>query len=157
MTILAAARNRLWARNCFLNRKLKAYFSIYPYLLSDTMVGLTRIKAADVQIPKLTARIYNQWRELITPVWRKRYMGYVDGDVKKPTDLSQQQIWTENDAIAVSLLSLRYQMLNLVMWWVSMTRREYRTHWEDPSARRYRKASEFDSRIYQVQTVRHVN
>jgi hypothetical protein len=69
------------------------------------MVGLTRIKAADVQIPKLTARNYNQWRELITPCLKGRGVwGYIDGDVKKPTDLSQQQIWTENDAIAVSIL-----------------------------------------------------
>jgi hypothetical protein len=69
------------------------------------MVGLTRIKAADVQIPKLTARNYNQWRELITPCLKGRGIwGYVDGDVKKPTDLSQQQIWTENDAVAVSIL-----------------------------------------------------
>jgi gag-polypeptide of LTR copia-type/Zinc knuckle len=69
------------------------------------MVGLTRIKAADVQIPKLTARNYNQWRELITPCLKGRGIwGYVDGDVKKPTDLSQQQIWTENDAIAVSII-----------------------------------------------------
>jgi gag-polypeptide of LTR copia-type len=69
------------------------------------MVGLTRIKAADVQIPKLTARNYNQWRELITPCLKGRGIwGYVDGDVKKPADLSQQQIWTENDAIAVSII-----------------------------------------------------
>jgi hypothetical protein len=69
------------------------------------MVGLTRIKAADVQIPKLTARNYNQWRELITPCLKGRGIwGYVVGDVKKPTDLSQQQIWTENDAIAVSII-----------------------------------------------------
>ena len=69
------------------------------------MVSLTRIKAADVQIPKLTARNYNQWRELITPCLKGRGVwGYIDGDVKKPIDPSQQQIWTENDAIAVSIL-----------------------------------------------------
>jgi hypothetical protein len=69
------------------------------------MATLTASKPADLQIPKLTANNYKVWSELTTEALKGRAVWeYARGEVEKPEEKNQLQIWVQNNAIASGII-----------------------------------------------------
>jgi hypothetical protein len=58
------------------------------------MATLTASKPADLQIPKLTASNHKTWSELTTEALKGRAVReYAQGEVERPEEKDQLQIW----------------------------------------------------------------
>jgi transposase InsO family protein len=69
------------------------------------MAALTASKPADLQIPKLTANNYKTWSELTTEALKGRAVWeYTQGEVERPEEKDQLQIWVQNNAIASGII-----------------------------------------------------
>jgi hypothetical protein len=69
------------------------------------MATLTASKPADLQIPKLTDSNYKVWSELTTEALKGRAVWeYAQGEVERPEEKDQLQIWVQNNAIASGIM-----------------------------------------------------
>ena len=69
------------------------------------MATLTASRPADLHIPKLTTSNYKVWSELITEALKGRAVWeYTQGEVARPEDKDQLQIWVQNNAIASGII-----------------------------------------------------
>lgn len=69
------------------------------------MATLVAVKAADIQIPKLTGTNYCVWSELIIEALEGRGVwGYTQELIKEPTDESEKAIWRQNNVVAVGII-----------------------------------------------------
>jgi hypothetical protein len=69
------------------------------------MATLTASRPADLHIPKLTTSNYKVWSELTTEALKGRAVWeYVQGEVARPEDKDQLQIWVQNNAIASGII-----------------------------------------------------
>jgi len=69
------------------------------------MATLTASKPADLHIPKLTTSNYKVWSELTTEALKGRAVWeYTQGEVARPEDKEQLQIWVQNNAIASGII-----------------------------------------------------
>jgi hypothetical protein len=69
------------------------------------MATLTASKPADLHIPKLSASNYKVWSELTTEALKGRAVWeYTQGEVEKPHEKDQLQIWIQNNAIASGII-----------------------------------------------------
>jgi gag-polypeptide of LTR copia-type/Zinc knuckle len=82
-------------------------------------VKLVAARPSDLQVPKLTSTNYKPWSELIIEALDGRgVLEYTQGRVDEPKkDKAQQQIWRQNNAIAVGIIkgSLTESQLGHVM------------------------------------------
>ena len=73
------------------------------------MATLIASKPADLQIPKLTASNYKVWSELTTEALKGRAVWeYARGEVARPEEKDQLQIWVQNNAIASGIIKGAY-------------------------------------------------
>src|SRR5947208_3713322 len=64
------------------------------------MATLTASRPADLHIPKLTTSNYKVWSELTTEALKGRAVWeYTQGEVARPEDKEQLQIWVQNNTI----------------------------------------------------------
>ena len=69
------------------------------------MATLTASRPADLQIPKLTTSNYKMWSELTTEALKGRAVWeYTQGEVARPEEKDQFQIWVQNNAIASGII-----------------------------------------------------
>lgn len=69
------------------------------------MATLIASRPADLQIPKLTASNYKVWSELTTEALKGRAVWeYARGEVTRPEEKDQLQVWVQNNAIASGII-----------------------------------------------------
>jgi hypothetical protein len=69
------------------------------------MATLTASRPADLHVPKLTTSNYKVWSELTTEALKGRAVWeYTQGEVARPEDKDQLQIWVQNNAIASGII-----------------------------------------------------
>jgi hypothetical protein len=69
------------------------------------MATLTTSRAADLHIPKLVTSNYKAWGELTTEALKGRAVWeYAQGEVARPEEKDQLQIWVQSNAIASGII-----------------------------------------------------
>jgi hypothetical protein len=69
------------------------------------MATLIASRPADLYIPKLTTSNYKMWSELTTEALKGRAIWeYTQGEVVKPEEKDQLQVWVQNNAIASGII-----------------------------------------------------
>lgn len=69
------------------------------------MAALTASRPTDLHVPKLTTSNYKVWSELTTEALKGRAVWeYTQGEVARPEEKDQLQIWVQNNAIASGII-----------------------------------------------------